>query len=123
MKQRAGFSQTYSTRSELDNPNRNAPYICLTANAVSGAREQYLAEGFDDYLSKPIDSAGLEGMLIRLLPDEKVISFKGSESFCGMYFRRMMQKQCLLQEQSLWQMKSAAAVYDYDRIRELLQIP
>lgn len=42
--------------------------IVLTANAVNGAKEQYLAEGFDDYLSKPIDVARLEYMLARYLP-------------------------------------------------------
>jgi CheY-like chemotaxis protein len=30
-------------------------FICFTANSVSGAREFYLSNGFDEYLSKPID--------------------------------------------------------------------
>ena len=42
----------------------------LTADAVVGARERYLAEGFDEYLSKPIISEELEQMLIRLIPGE-----------------------------------------------------
>ena len=49
-----------------------APVISLTANAVSGAREEYLREGFADYLTKPIDSGRLEEMLIRYLPAGKV---------------------------------------------------
>lgn len=44
--------------------------IVLTANAVLGAKEQYLEEGFDDYLSKPIDVSRLEELLIRVLPQE-----------------------------------------------------
>lgn len=44
--------------------------VVLTANAVNGAREQYLAAGFDDYLSKPIDVSKLEGQLRRYLPAE-----------------------------------------------------
>ena len=42
--------------------------IVLTANAVIGAKEQYLEAGFDDYLSKPIDVSKLENLLIRTLP-------------------------------------------------------
>ena len=44
--------------------------IVLTANAVLGAKEQYLKDGFDDYLSKPIDVGKLEELLIRILPQE-----------------------------------------------------
>ena len=39
--------------------------IALTANAISGVREMYLSEGFDDYISKPIEITELEQMLMR----------------------------------------------------------
>ena len=42
--------------------------IALTANAVSGAKERYMAAGFDDYLSKPIEVAQLEKKLSTWLP-------------------------------------------------------
>ncbi|MDY6351155.1 MAG: response regulator [Selenomonas sp.] len=48
------------------------PVIALTANAISGAREEYIAAGFTDYLTKPIDSHKLESMLKKYLPPEKV---------------------------------------------------
>ena len=54
------------------NLNLGVPTVALTANAVSGAREEYLAAGFTDYLTKPIDSKRLEKMLLDLLPPEKI---------------------------------------------------
>ena len=60
--------------------NREIPAVALTANAISGAREMYLNAGFTDYLSKPIDGAGLEKMLCALLPDEKL---QAPDSVCG----------------------------------------
>ena len=55
------------------NLNTTTPVISLTANAVSGAKQIYLDAGFQDYLTKPIDSAKLEEMMIEYLPKEKVI--------------------------------------------------
>lgn len=46
--------------------------IALTANAIKGARENYLQAGFHDYLAKPVDSAGLEHILGQYLPAEMV---------------------------------------------------
>ena len=60
-------------RQLADNHNSGIPVICLTADAIVGAKERYLAEGFTDYLSKPVDGRQLEAMLMRHLPAEKVI--------------------------------------------------
>jgi CheY-like chemotaxis protein len=42
--------------------------IVLTANAISGEREELLAEGFDEYLSKPVNFRALEALLVKFLP-------------------------------------------------------
>jgi len=62
------------------NKNVETPVISLTANAISGAREQYIAAGFQDYLTKPIDSNKLEQMMIKYLPPEKVKISTGEAS-------------------------------------------
>ena len=53
--------------------NLETPIIALTANAISGVREMFLSKGFNDYLSKPVDSKALERMLQKYLPPEKII--------------------------------------------------
>ena len=48
------------------------PVIALTANAIVGAKEEYIKAGFSDYLSKPIEGMELEKMLLKYLPQDKV---------------------------------------------------
>lgn len=52
--------------------NKDTPVIILTANAVSGAKENYLELGFTDFLSKPIDPDRLEEMVKEHLPENLV---------------------------------------------------
>ena len=47
--------------------------IAFTANAIGGAREMFLAEGFDDFIAKPIELSVLERMLRRYIPLKKQI--------------------------------------------------
>ena len=42
-------------QSMQENRCKDTPVIVLTANAIIGAKEQYMQIGFTDYLSKPID--------------------------------------------------------------------
>lgn len=48
-------------------PGFNTPTIALTANAITGMREKYLADGFDDYLAKPIDKEQLVQVINQIL--------------------------------------------------------
>lgn len=48
------------------------PIVVLTANAIQGADKEYLAIGFADYLTKPVQGAELERVIVKLLPDELV---------------------------------------------------
>jgi CheY-like chemotaxis protein len=47
------------------------PVVALTANALAGTREFFLAHGFQDYISKPIDPLLLDAVLAAWLPEEK----------------------------------------------------
>ncbi|MGN0437041.1 MAG: ATP-binding protein [Lachnospiraceae bacterium] len=51
---------------------KDVPVIVLTANAIVGAREEYIAKGFVDYLSKPVTGAELENILLKYLPPDLV---------------------------------------------------
>lgn len=46
--------------------------IAFTANAVSGAREMFLREGFDEFLSKPVEAPELERVLRKVLPKARI---------------------------------------------------
>ena len=53
--------------------NADTSVIALTANAITGAKEMYLAEGFHAFLAKPIVPDKLEEMIMKLLPEELLI--------------------------------------------------
>ena len=72
MPEKTGVETLREIRADKGGANASVPAICLTANAVSGAREEYIRQGFDDYLTKPLDPEKLEKMLIKYLPEEKI---------------------------------------------------
>ena len=49
----------------------DVPIIALTANAIAGSREMFLAEGFNDFVAKPIDNSMLNHVLETYIPDYK----------------------------------------------------
>ncbi|MCR5417420.1 MAG: response regulator [Lachnospiraceae bacterium] len=60
--------------------NKDTPIICLTADVVRGAKERYLKMGFEDYLTKPVEGAELEKMLVTYLPSHKIVKVSGEEA-------------------------------------------
>ena len=65
--------ETFRHMKEMENNQcKDTPIIMLTANAVLGAREEYLREGFHDFLSKPIEPAKLEKLIQKYLPEELI---------------------------------------------------
>lgn len=65
-----GFEATASIRQREATLGVPAvPIVALTANAISGDREHCLAQGMDDYLSKPFSQEQLHELLARWLPE------------------------------------------------------
>ena len=65
-----GIETLHQMKELTDFPCQDTPVVVLTANAVSGAKEKYLAEGFDDFLSKPVVPEKLDAMIRKMLPDD-----------------------------------------------------
>ena len=57
--------ETFIKLKELD--GFKTPVVILTANAITGMREKYLSEGFDDYLAKPIEQLELNRVIKKYL--------------------------------------------------------
>lgn len=57
-----------------ESKKKKTPVIMLTANAILGAKEDYLQKGFDDYLSKPIQKDRLLKLVRQYLPDELILT-------------------------------------------------
>ncbi len=77
-----GTTTLLKIRTQADGLNTATPVICLTADAVEGARDRYLASGFSDYLIKPIERRLLEQILSKHLPANKVeiVSFSKQDA-------------------------------------------
>ena len=78
MPELSGIEATRQIR-KLPAPKSAIPIIALSANAMVGVREEYLAAGMNDYVSKPINSAQLLGKLAalpaaRVLPSPAAIT-------------------------------------------------
>ncbi len=74
-----GIETMHKIRNE--NPlNKETSIVVLTANAVSGAKQKYLDEGFDDYLSKPVETNFLEQVLLKHLPEELITEISDEEN-------------------------------------------
>ncbi len=91
-----GIETLKELRSQKNGPNVNVPVVCLTADAISGAREKYLSQGFDGYLTKPVDSEMLEKILIKYLPADKVtIAESGEEAASAALPKELSRLSCL----------------------------
>ena len=109
------------------NRSKDAVIIILTANAVSGAREMFLQEGFRDYLSKPIIAVQLEKMIQKYLPEELVLKNDLEKNDLGKKEEISVESvgdvEETQSENSLvdWKMGKAFCMDDEEFYREMLQ--
>ena len=80
MPDKDGIETLHEMKANAACPNTGTPAVCLTANAIAGAKQLYISEGFNDYLSKPVDAEKLEEMLIQYLPEDKIRTISGDAS-------------------------------------------
>ena len=66
-----GVETFHHIRRKADPYFKEIPIIALTANAIAGAREMFMKEGFTDFLSKPVESSVLHRTLKRHIPVAK----------------------------------------------------
>jgi len=59
-------------RTDVSGLNSATPVVALTANAMSSAKQMFLNEGFDGFVSKPIEIDGLERVMKQVLPKSLV---------------------------------------------------
>lgn len=67
-----GVEATHIIREMEGDYFKKVPVVALTANAVNGAREMFLSEGFQDFVTKPIEMTAMERALKRWLPEELI---------------------------------------------------
>lgn len=58
----------------------NVPIIALTANAIAGTREMFIAEGMNDFVAKPIDTKDINAKLKKWLPQEKIVPISSEKA-------------------------------------------
>ena len=75
-----GVETAHKIRAKAGIYFQNVPIVALTANAIGGAREMFLEEGFQEYVAKPIEMTHLERVLRKYIPEEKIIRMDDASS-------------------------------------------
>ncbi len=68
-----GIETMHMIKDDEENLNKDTPQVALTANAVSGSMEMYISEGFEGYLSKPVDPYELEDSVKKYLSEDMIL--------------------------------------------------
>lgn len=66
-----GIQTLWDLRKDKENLNIDTPVVMMTANALNGAKEEYMGIGFSDYISKPFNLSDLQAVILKNLPKEE----------------------------------------------------
>jgi len=113
MPQMDGIEATHKIRHLQQLEGYRTPIIALTANAMSGDRARFLAEGMDGYLSKPFNKAALAEALVLNDPAAKQIEGSSSAS---------VQKEAPAAALDPQVFSQLAELYQGDRAKKLLRL-
>ena len=81
--------------------HRDFPIVALTANALSTAREMFIAEGFDGFISKPIELAELERVLRHVLSKTLITYVDENEDALGTINSKLISEKTLSEKSEL----------------------
>jgi|GEM_PF-657576 len=97
--------------------------VILTANAISGVKEEMIREGFDDFLSKPINILSLEKVLVTYIPSEKINFIKTASSKAEIDWDRFYDLQDMLKyfDMRVGVENCVGSLDDYVEILEMLK--
>lgn len=66
-----GIEAVQKIRNECGENGRLPVVIALTANAMEGVRENFLANGFQDFITKPLDRRAMHMVLLKWIPEDR----------------------------------------------------
>ena len=76
-----GVEAMKKIRSDVTGLAHDVPMVALTANAMSSAKKMFADEGFDGFVSKPIETEELERVLRKVLPKSAIAFVKNEEEY------------------------------------------
>lgn len=75
-----GIEAMHVIRESLESINRKTPIIVLTANVIGDCKNNYICEGFDGYLSKPVDRTTLLKTIRKFVNSELIVEVEPTET-------------------------------------------
>ena len=69
-----GIEAVQNIRNDCGENGKLPVIIALTANAMEGVRENFLANGFQDFITKPIDRRAMHMVLLKWIPEEERVA-------------------------------------------------